>query len=115
MQVKFGAGLLGIFLCLLLLGCGASRSAAGTYVSEVDSDNWIELKKDGTFELYLTVVGIQLGDHGSYQVKGNTIALKFPDGTLLRGSLSDGSLVFPENSIFGFYSLTVWHKSETRR
>ena len=79
-------------------------------MSETNSDNWIELKKDGTFEIYLTVFGIQLGDHGRYQVEGNAITLKFPDGSLLRASLSNGSLVFSENSILGFYGLTVWRK-----
>lgn len=110
MQVKFWTGFLVIVLCLLLLGCGSSRSIAGTYVNELDSDNWIELNNDGTFEIYLTVFGIQLADHGKYQIKGNTVTFKFLDGTLLRASLSNKSLVFPENSILGFYGLTVWHK-----
>lgn len=71
--------LLVVGLCLILTGCGGSRSIAGTYVSEINPDNRIELKRNGTFEIYLTVFGIQLGDHGRYEVEGETITFKFPD------------------------------------
>jgi len=94
----------------MLVGCGEGRSVAGTYVSELNPNSRFELKGNGTFELYLTVLGIEVGDHGRYEVKGNIITFKFPDGTLLRARLSDGALVFPENSLLGFYGLTMWHK-----
>ena len=110
MRYRVLVGLFLAALCLIPAGCGGGRSVAGTYVSELNPDNRFELKGNGTFELYLTVLGIEMGDHGRYEVEGDTITFKFPDGTLLRAKLSDGTLMFPENSLLGFYGLTIWHK-----
>ena len=110
MNYRVLAGFLLIILCLILVGCTERRSIAGTYVSELNPNCRFELKGNGTFELYLTVLGIEVGDHGRYEVEGDTITFKFPDGSLLRARLSDRTLIFPENSLLGFYGLTRWHK-----
>lgn len=96
--------------CLLLLGCSGPSPIAGTYVSEIDPNSRFELKRNGTFELYLTFFGIALGDHGSYEVKGETVTFKFQDGTVLWARLSNGALVFPKNSLLGLFGLTVWRR-----
>jgi len=103
MSSRVLAGFLLATLYLMLAGCGGRRSVAGTYVSELNPNSRFELKGNGTFELYLTVLGIEVGDHGGYEVEGDTITFKFPEGTLLRARSSDGTLVFSENSLLGFY------------
>ena len=68
MNYRVLAGFLLIILCLILVGCSGRRSIAGTYVSELNPDCRFELKGNGTFELYLTVLGIEVG--GPWQIRG---------------------------------------------
>ena len=66
MRYRVLVGLFLAALCLIPAGCGGGRSIAGTYVSELNPDNRFELKGNGTFELYLTVLGIEAGDQSKY-------------------------------------------------
>jgi len=66
MRYRVLVGLFLAALCLIPAGCGGGRSIAGTYVSELNPDNRFELKGNGTFELCLTVLGIEAGDQSKY-------------------------------------------------
>jgi len=102
-------GICGVTILALLLmalaGCSSSRSVAGTYVNEQNPNDTIELNRDGTF--YMSVIGV--GGYGEYEVKGDTITFKFEDGSAARAELRDGNIVFPANSVIGFYG-TTWKK-----
>ena len=97
--------LLVVGLCLILTGCGGSRSVAGTYVNENQRDT-LELETDGDF--YLVIVGI--GIHGEYEVDGSTITLFFPDGSAWRGRIEGRKILLPPG-MASFYGVEeTWIK-----
>lgn len=86
-------------LLVALAGWSSSRSVAGVYVNQDNPSDSIELKRDGTF--YIDIVG--LSGHGRYEVSGDSVTLKFPDGGAARAQLQGDTLVSPTNSVTGYY------------
>lgn len=92
-------------LLAVLAGCSSSRSVAGVSVDRDNPSDSFELKRDGTF--YIDIIGLM--GHGRYEVSGDSVTLKFPDGGAARAQLQGDTLVFPANSVIGYYG-THWKK-----
>jgi hypothetical protein len=77
------------FITFALIGC--STHVAGTYISEINNKNYIELKADGSF--FMRDGNI----HGEYEMKGDEITLiwggRFSTGWIKENILvaSDGN------------------------
>lgn len=67
-------------------------SVVGTYVSEEDSQCYIELQADGTF--FVTAPSGQ--EHGEYKVAGTMIFLKMSNGQAPRGTIEGNVLRDPD-------------------
>lgn len=84
-------------------GCSSSGAVAGTYVSEA---GYLELDRDGTF--YLSVGGLG-GERGRYEVRGETLTLRFENGSAVRATIKGKTITFARGSVIGFWA-TEWHK-----
>ncbi len=73
------------FITFALIGC--SNQVAGTYISEINNKNYIELKADGSFFM------LDGNIHGEYEVKGYQITLIWGGGRFSTGSIDGDILV----------------------
>ena len=73
------------FITVALIGC--SNQVAGTYISERNDKNYIELKADGSFFIRNGYI------HGEYEVKGDVITLIWGGGRLSTGRIDGDILV----------------------
>jgi len=71
---------------------GATASPAGEYVDPLMSENVLEIGSDGS--CYIEILGLNVGETGTWKVSGTGISLLFPDGTTIRGTLAPSAIVF---------------------
>lgn len=91
-----------VLVISLLVGCGLG-GPAGKYVSEKNSDDFLELKSDGTF----TVIEGRSGFTGKYEIDGDQIILKADIGLAQRGRIEGQTIIDNEG--------TRWTKQGARK
>ena len=79
--------LIALLLTVSLVSC--SKSYVGTYISEKNSKNYMELKSDGS----LFVQEGKMGMSGKYEIEDKTITLKFDIGVSVRGKIDKNVIV----------------------
>jgi hypothetical protein len=78
---------------LALVTSACSESPAGTYVSQRNPDNYVELRRDGT--LHGREMGIEY--EGTWELDGNVLTERFPEmGITVRYTLEDGKIITDE-------------------
>jgi hypothetical protein len=83
-----------LLLCAHTLSCDSSTGApTGRYVSTTDPTNYIELKRNGTFDLFGRGGGA--GFHGTYKLDGNILTIELPNGNEARMTLSGDTIIVP--------------------
>lgn len=91
-----------VFLAGTLAGCekegdskgpararGRQTTVLGRYVSQENRDEYLELRKDGTFFLHEGV----LDSHGRWEISGQELRLNFPIGLSTTGKIAGAKIV----------------------
>jgi hypothetical protein len=92
MKTKIRRGLLVIILISVsFLGCDklSRMGISGTYVSEKNEKNFMELKTNGSFYVHENGMGMA----GSYEIDGDQITLKTDMGFASRGKVDGNTLI----------------------
>ncbi|MBC8445585.1 MAG: hypothetical protein H8D74_00145, partial [Chloroflexi bacterium] len=94
---KFLLWLITVLIILaLVVGCSPC-SACGTYVNQDNSEEYLELKKDGIF--YLKEIGV--GFTGEWEIEEDVLTLSFPQlGLAIRGKLTGDTIIDEEGKIW---------------
>ena len=96
----------GTVLMALLAGCSAGQGVAGTYVSQADSSDTLELDTGGRY--LWTMWGFS--ERGTYEIRGDRIILDAADGSSIQGTIRDSVIHFSADSVLGLYGNTDWAK-----
>lgn len=82
--------LITILLTLTFISC--SKSYVGTFLSEKNSKNYIELKSDGSFYIQEDKQGFT----GKFEVEDKTITFKTDIGVAFRGKIEKNIIIDPD-------------------
>jgi uncharacterized protein YxeA len=75
---------------LTTFGCNSGSTTAGKYIDEADSQNFTELKRDGTFVIQQAKANV----NGKYTTDGNRLILTLSTGQVMEGKL-EGKTITP--------------------
>jgi len=89
-------------VCLLLAAC--SGSISGTFVNTQDQREYLELKGDGTYYVFVHGVGLT----GSYERDGSKLTLKTAQGLAIRADIRGNDLCFEKDE--SWFSGEVWKR-----
>lgn len=85
---RFNIGSTLTLLALLGALTGCNQSPAGTYFSQSNPTNYLELKEDGTFFMQA-----KIGVHGRYRVDGKRLTIESKSGFAAAGTIQGNTLV----------------------
>lgn len=78
-----------LWCSLAMFGCNRGSTSAGKYVDEKNSQDFTELKKDGTFLIHQG----NLSASGKYSIEGKRLILTLSSGEVAEGTIEGKTII----------------------